>query len=427
MKEYLERAGQYLIDAIEVLQPTGKALDVRDQVQQVTLYEDLFSPFMSGNLVCIDSVDLPSLFLNAGADLLHLRLRTPTLEKENVIDRYFHIYKMSDRTELSDRSQTYILHFVNKDSIIDSSINISKTFRKKGETNIGDILKKTMNSDMPFIASPTTNDVIYTSNYWSPLKNIAYNCDHSIAQDKTPTFIFFENRYGYNFAPVTGLTKAKTFKKFKASDHVAEINNSPFNLGKVTRDLEKDYATIMKVAVDVTYDYEKDKREGLMSSRLFSFDLTTKKLVDTTYNMNQETRDLMNENRFYTKQLVNTSYTGAYSSVILTGNKHTKLYNNTNDVTDLSFKQRRISILRHFQQHKIEITVFGRTDYTVGMTVDIDINRLKKFTKDNKSEELPDPLLTGKYLVSAICHRFDREGKHESTLELIRDSIGANK
>lgn len=427
MSNVLNVAGQYSIDAIEIIQTNGLALDVRDQVNHITIYEDMFSPFMSGNLIMVDSTDLPSFFLNAGTDVLHLKLFTPTMDKKLWIDRYFHIYKMSDVVDISDRGQTYLYHFVAIESLLDTATTISKKYSGPGDAIVQKLVKDNLKSSLEVTTAPVANNVNYTSNLWSPTRNITYIADHSLSSDRIPSFMFYENRQGFQFQPLTSIAKTDAYMRFDASDYTADIKKGGTKgTGTMTRNLDKDYKTILKVQIDQTFDYERDRANGLLSSRMFTFDLTTKKLSDTTFNMNSDTHSLLNPNRFYTKQVADSSYSGPNSSVILFNQRHNALFNNTTDVSDFAYRQKRISILRQYQQHKIEITVFGRTDYSVGMTVDVDINRMKKLTREMSSQQIPNPLVSGKYIVSAVCHRFARDGKHETTMELIRDSINKN-
>lgn len=427
MSDVLNVAGQYSIDAIEIIQANGLAIDVRDQVNHITIYEDMFSPFMSGNLIMVDSTDLPSYFLNAGTDILHLKLYTPTIDKKLWIDRYFHIYKLSDTVDISDRGQTYIYHFVAIENLLDTTTTISKTYRGPGDAIVQKLVKETLKSTRPVTTAAVANDVNYTSNLWCPTRNIAYIADHSLSSDRIPSFMFYENRTGFQFQPLTSIAKSDVYMKFDASDYVADVKKgNTKGAGTMTRNLEKDYSTILKAQFDLTFDYERDRSNGMLSTRMFTFDLTAKKLSDTTFNMNSDTHSLMNPNRFYTKTVIDSSYNGPNSSVMMFNQRHNALYNNTKDVSDFAYRQKRISILRQYQQHKIEITVFGRTDYSVGMTVDVDINRMQKLTREMSSSQIPNPLVSGKYIVSAVCHRFGRDGKHETTMELIRDSINKN-
>ena len=427
MSETLLFAGQYHLDSIDIIQPNGVAIDVREQVLQITIYEDIFSPFLSGNLVCVDTADLPSLLLNAGADLLRLSIWTPTIEKSKRIDRYFHIYKLSDRVEVSDRSQSYVFHFVSQESIVDTSFNFSRTFKDNGSANVQTILDKGLSSKVPLVTEPSMNNVIYTSNNWSSTKNIRYNCENSLAADTTPSYVFFESRNGFEFQPITMLSKKEPINKFFTSNHIATVKTEGISAGNVVPDMLLDYSTILSMTAKVNYDYQKDKSNGLMNSRQFAFDLTAKTISDTTFNANSDDRARMNPNRFYSKQVIDTSYRGSVGSVILNTQRHSNLYDNSGDTTDATFKQRRISIMRQFRQHVIEIEVFGRTDYTVGETVDTEFNKLKFISQETQAKDISDPMFSGKYLITAVCHRFTRDGKHICKLELSRDSIRNQK
>lgn len=427
MSEKLQYAGQYTLVAADVIQSGGLAIDVRDQIQLINIYEDLFSPFMSGSLAMVDTNDLPSLFANSGTDLLRLVIKTPTIPDKDVISRYFHIYKLSDRIAINERSQTYMLHFISVEALVNSSFNIGKTFKGKAEENISSILKENLKTDVKFNASSTVNDVYYTSNLWSSVDNIAFNADYALSANGTPSMLFFENREGFQFKSLVDIYNSKPVLSFAASNNLSQITEGGINNGDVFKDLQQDYSNISSVVTKEYYDYYKDKANGLMSSRLFSYDLTTKKLKDITYNSTTDKRARANPNKFYTDAVVNTSYKGSTSTILMPHLKHSKLYNGTVDVSDFKTKQKRIALLRNFQQHKIEITVLGRTDYTVGMCIAVDINKMKEFNRGTDRTTITDPMVSGNYVISAIYHRFDREGKHESTIECIRDAIGKVK
>jgi hypothetical protein len=428
MKEQLTYAGQYDLITADILQPGGFALDVRDQIQLITIYEDLFSPLMSGNMVMLDTADLPNLFGQSGTDLLRLKIKTPTLDKSKAIDRLFHIYRLSDREQTNERSLSYVYHFVAAESLLDSNKTVSKTFRGKAETTVEKIIKKEIGTEVPLNADPTINEFTYTSNHWSPLKNIVYCTEHAVSnEDKTPDIIFYENRDGFNLKSLTKLCKEKPIASFTSDDSLSQIVSDGVNAGDVVKNLEVDYANISMVYAGTYYDYLKAKSVGTFSTRMFSYDMTSKKFDDKTYNTNMDTRKKLNEMSFYKADLIDNSYIGGNSTIHVNQSHHYKVYDNTKEVSDFATKQQRISILRQLQIHKIEITVFGRTDYTVGKTVVVSINSLRQFDRTNSDKDIFDNVLSGKYIVSAIAHRFTRSGKHECTLELSRDTIKEKK
>ena len=74
---------------------------------------------------------------------------------------------------------------------------------------------------------------------------------------------------------------------------------------------------------------------------------------------------------------------------------------------------------------KINITVPGRTDYTVGQTVTVKKFKASPTKKEDATEDLVDNVISGKYLVAAINHVINRQN-HECHMELIKDSLTMN-
>jgi hypothetical protein len=71
------------------------------------------------------------------------------------------------------------------------------------------------------------------------------------------------------------------------------------------------------------------------------------------------------------------------------------------------------------EANKLNITVPGRTDYTVGQKVNVTLNRTEPISI--KDDDVTDKLLSGNYLIAAINHYIDKE-KHECYMELIKES-----
>ena len=69
----------------------------------------------------------------------------------------------------------------------------------------------------------------------------------------------------------------------------------------------------------------------------------------------------------------------------------------------------------------IEIDVYGRTDYTVGKKVKVQMNQLRDLSKDEDSKDLLDKLYSGTYIITAMSHQITK-GEHRCTLELCKES-----
>lgn len=72
--------------------------------------------------------------------------------------------------------------------------------------------------------------------------------------------------------------------------------------------------------------------------------------------------------------------------------------------------------------HKVSINVFGRTDYSAGQRVHLSVPRSTQIKKNDDPE---DKILSGNYLIGAICHLITLDS-HQCTMELIKDSYMTN-
>ena len=116
--EYLRFAGDVNIEKVSITTSSGFTQEITNQVVGLQIFEDLFSPFITGSLIIKDSLDLLNLFPFSGEEFLQLRVSTPTL-KGSKIDGNFYIFKMADREIVGDRSVVYELHFITQEAVID--------------------------------------------------------------------------------------------------------------------------------------------------------------------------------------------------------------------------------------------------------------------------------------------------------------------
>ena len=181
--EVIRFAGDVSIDNIEVISSNGFGADIANQVVALEIYEDLFSPFISGVLAVKESLDLTNLFPFVGQEYLNLRIHTPTFSgKDKIIDDQFYIFKLNNRAKIGDRNVVYELHFISREAIVDINKKVSRAYEGK----ISDIAKSIvtdkvtgLESTKNMIIEPTPNGVKFVSNFWSPIKNLNYiksNC-----------------------------------------------------------------------------------------------------------------------------------------------------------------------------------------------------------------------------------------------------------
>lgn len=417
--EYLRFAGDVNIEKVSITTSSGFTQEITNQVVGLQLFEDLFSPFITGSLIVKDSLDLLNLFPFSGEEFLQLRVSTPTL-KGSKIDGNFYIFKMADREIVGDRSVVYELHFITQEAVIDLNKRISKAYSGRCSE-----IAKTLMEDKDFglqikrkiFIEETKNATKFISNYWNPVKCLNYLSDHSLNTNDSPTFVFYENRAGFNFVSLETLyTNNDVVQEFVYDNYKRdELPN-----GQTVNNPTEQYKRIKELRIPTVYDYMKNTQEGMYASKQYSFDITTKTVFVNNYDIKT---DFEKQKHLNPHAPISANAIYRPSAMIINKPTYYGSFTNEKDVTNASFLQKRISAMRQADANKIEITVPGRTDYTVGQKVIINVDRMEPMKKGETNTR--DEIISGAYIIGAVNHYIDRE-RHECVMELFKESMLKN-
>ena len=421
--ETIKFAGEITLRKIELTTPAGYKLDVRDQVVAVQVYEDIFSPFITMTITLRESLDFINALPLLGEEVVEVDLATPTFNTDvNTIRGKFYVYKLSDREMLGERNSVYTLYCVSFEALTDLNVKMSRSF--KG--NVAEIAttllgKEGLNTKKKFNVEPTKNSTMYVSNFWSPAKNLNYVADTAINKNDSATYLFFENKEGFNFVSLDLLYGQEVYQKFVQNDYVRDTDKS--GTGS-TRNINKEYGKIVELKVRTNFDTIKNMNSGAYASRLYSYDMLRKKYYVKDYYAYKDFPDIEHLNNFslYSDAMPATAMNFIYNDV-----RHTAAFSGFNDTSNTESKQSRVAAIQLLKSNVIEITVNGRTDYTVGLKVYVEIFKPAPVrdtdtpTMDNASGTI-DTTLSANYLITAINNLITRDN-HTCVLELSKDSF----
>ena len=410
--EKLSFAGDVQIHDVTIITTSGFATTITPQVVTIEIYEDLFSPFITGKVVLRDAQELVNLFPLVGEEIIRLDISTPSISAKDSIRGEFYIYKMDDRIKLAEREVAYALHFVSKECIIDVNKKLSKAYSGKVSDIVTKILKEDLETIKPLHIEETKNITKYISNFWTITRNLQYLSDNAININDSPTYVFFENKYGLNFVSLDSLYGDNpVFQKFIWDNYVAERKGA-------TRDLNKDYQRILEIRTPEVYNYLERLKSGMYGSELIAFDILTKQYMNVEYAPKFSETKHLNPNPLWSSNAISRP-----RATLIQDHRYYNNFDGYDDVTNSKSLQKRTSLMTQAEAFKLEIVVFGRTDYSVGQKVYVE---LPKNTQIKKNEiEWQDKVYSGYYLISALCHRITRT-QHECVMELIKDSYGMN-
>lgn len=413
-------AGDININEIKITSLNGKFIDITGIVIGIEIFEDLFSPFISGNLIVNESVDLVSYLPLVGEEFLYLDIATPSFSgRDKVIKGEFYLYKLSDRELMGDRNLAYRLHFVSKESVVDINKKISKCFSGRisdiARTLISDKIDG-LETDLPVNIQETSNSTKYVSNYWSPVKNLNYISNSALNQRKDSSFIFFQNRQGFNFVSLEQLYYEPVKQTFIYDSYFRDMALN----GKDRKNVPELYKRIKDIKISELYNNMDKNMSGMYKSRIFTHDILTKKYASKNYDMLE---NWFNRNHLNQYPLASNNNFHSPWSRILTVPKYYNNFENYGDVSNAKTIQKRISEVLQADGNKIQITVPGRTDYTVGIKVNVILYKVEPTLKSDADPI--DRILSGNYLVTAINHSITRED-HQCIMELVKDSYAVN-
>lgn len=417
--EVIRFAGDISIDKIEIISSNGFGQEVTNQIVAIEIYEDLFSPFISGVIALKDSLDLANLFPLVGEEYLNIKLHTPSFEgKDKVIDDQFYIFKMANREMSGDRNIIYELHFMTREAVVDLNKKVSKAYYGKCSDIAKSIITDTkdgLESKKTAIIEDTPNGVKFISNFWPPVQSLNYTAETSSNGNGNASYIFFENRNGLNFVSLESLYSGPIVQEFTYDSYMREFTPD----GRSFRSVQEEYKRIIDISIPRAYDYIDRSRSGMFASKMINYDLVTKKYVAKNFDMLE---DFPKEKHLNDFSPVSDKAIRRANSVVFAYPKYYGNFNNFGDVTNSKTIQKRMSLLQQAEATKIEIVVPGRTDYTVGQKIFMRLNKFNPIEGTDTQKEMLDNMFSGNYIVSAINHFIDRE-KHQCHMELIKDTL----
>lgn len=408
-------AGDVSIDKVKVTTRNGMSQDITAQVIAIQVFEDIFSPFMTGSLIVRESLDLVNLFPFAGEETVDLEISTPSLQNGNIKGTYY-IYKLTDRELLGEKSVVYQLHFISPEAIVDMNKKVSRVFGDKPEAIVQYLSTDEINglqTKKKLVVEQSNKAIKYISNFWSPVKAIQFAAHNAVNANNSPSYLFFENRDGFNFVSLENLYSGQVYQEFTYDRYTRDTRKD----GSDSRNVGEDYKRIDSVSIPLGFDYIDRIKSGMFASKMISYDLTKKQYNVKPFNMFEYydgAKHLNPNNVASPKSIFRTN------STFINYPRANSNFSGFGDATNYRNEQRRLSLLKAAEANKIQIVVPGRCDYTVGQKVNVKLHKVEPIAQ--KGEDTTDKMFSGNYIIAALNHYIDRN-RHECNMELIKDTL----
>lgn len=415
-----------VLNTISIIPSDGIAYSIKEIVNNINIYEDIFSPVTTGQIEIIDSVGMLAAYQFHGNEYLTISFNRPgENEPDKKYERSFRIFKVSDRTPGSGLDQKYVMHFCSEEQIFSNSQTLSRSYRGKIISEyVTAICKQDLKIQRIGEIEKTIGiqDIIIPR--MTPLQSLNLLAANSFNDIESP-YLFFENRIGFNFVSLSTLF------------NLAPITTLTYSTAKMTRTTEEAaYQNSTEIAtfnVAKSFDIWAATKNLTFAGRLFTLDILRQKYVKQDYNLKK-----VNENNFIDKgnMIINNAknrnekplYEEYESNICYSITNHnqsnapyllSKAYRVTDTNVENTLMQRQ-ALLNNLKSVVIDsCAVAGNPDFSVGFTVHV---VMPAFSPNEEDKRNIDPYLSGKYLITAVRHNITKSGGLQTFLSLAKNS-----
>ena len=418
-----------------------------------------------------------------GNEFLEFKFRTPIDaggdEEMNATNHRFQVYeKRSVRS--TQNTQAVALFFTSIESIRNERLRVSKSFTGSYAEMVDKMVKSDkslLNSKKDLFIDPTKGVYKYTFPNCRPAEGVRHMTFISEPVNyKTPDYMFYENNRGFHFRCLESLYR-ESGDNTRNRPFVAFIDLlSAFNPNFSTPDVESE-SPITKpysFSFNDSYNTLRNTRRGMFGSVTYAHDLIDKKFIkskltytnyyeqalhidaptgagavyqgimppgpaefDDDYTVDDKSYGSTNKhqiNRLHASKLTkassadNRKYMDDYFArvFVVPATKSNHIFNSEGMESDprMTGKQNLSEATRDYFSMNIDVP--GNFTYNVGDLVwcEVPSYNASEMTTDNKvmREDVVDPFLTGRYLISKLHHQIDMiDQKHTTAMTVVRN------
>jgi hypothetical protein len=434
--------------------------DLRPYFQELSIYENIYRPAITGALVLADSHNLPYKAPIVGEETIDIDITLPGFGDGKDSDKYsvnpppMHVNSLSARNVLKPKAHRFTLDLISETYMSNIHSRVSKSY---DNVTISDIVSDIYHT---YLYDKNKQGLIYETTdrteriiipNMTPMKAIEWLSHRAVPDELNGVnYVYYETVRGSFFVSLDSLSASDPIFTFKQiprvqdSDGVESISAGIFKIQK--------YTFLNQ------FDKRKNTQRGVYSSKLITHDIVRKKILQHEYRGFNEWFGL---NHCGTYPPISNSPVDTKSSSVKRVShappdeensyntidereldrqidskidfypKHTQMYaKNINDKYDNNVENWKLERSGHSSAYDgicVLVEVSGNTALRIGMTVTLILPSPETTDKDKKSDVEEDKFLSGKYMVTAIQHIFEQGDNakisYTMKVELTKDGL----
>lgn len=419
----LKDSGQFKVNEIIIVTKAG-SIDITAIYSELNIYDSLLLPVMSGSILITDSVGLSGKLLFDGSEAILINISKDINSDKAVFKKAFRIHKQSNRKNINQNSEAYVLHFVSDELMYSDQQKVNQSF----DTSYSDIADKILTN---YLKVPKKNRALHepTSGVRKvvipnlrPIEAIEWCAKRSLDSRSSPNYVFYNNIVGYNFVSLSTLLSL---------EQIMDVRLEPKNLNQ--RNSIEELTSARSYEVILQNDSIDKTRNGVNAGKFIGFDPMTRMFANRNIGY-ADHYDLMkhgnptpnftsiqnrsgqkNDEAYDSKKVLSLFGTARRYSNYIKQNDPASI---SKDEGYENYIFQRRAIFENLMAKRLKLVMPGNFQLTSGFNVHISAPAYAKKEKGDSNEDLS---LSGKYIIVAARHIIGYN-KHETILEVASSS-----
>jgi hypothetical protein len=421
MADKTYNAGDVEIKMLDLVSLDGKKRQsMISQVASFDVYESVMLPVMYCELLVKDGINLLEKFPIVGEEYIEIEFKNPELNSV----QYFKFKVASVTNKFTDgqgKTQFYVIKCASEEILENSITYIQKRYEEGNPyTLVGDILKTYLKSKKRFNTDTTTARGLdkMTVSQLTPLQAIDYVRKRTISKTyKSSSYVFFENRNGFNFTTLEHLIldgKKKIGDRIFFYDSAITTSSSSVEIRNIL--------AYQQVAYNNMSDLIQD---GALNNRSISLDLKTGQTKTVDFSFTKEVGSFAQVDPDNTSKVKTSTFLNKYGNKSGQSTVKSSLIAKSSNNGE-TFVEESSGFLRSYisqlTQNIVRVLIYGDSSITAGNVIKLKFPAISGST--GKSED--SKLAGGNYLVTKVRHMFvlREKASYKISLECVKPSYG---
>lgn len=398
------------LKTINLTTATGDVYNLRYVMQEINVYESIYSNQITCDIVINDAQNLIMKFPIFGFETLLLEFQTPN---GGMFSKQFRLHRITDRNLIRERESGYVLHFVTFEAINNLKTRVSKSYKGKLISQIVDDLHNNwLQGDSIDIETTKYQHHIIIPNL-HPCHAINWLCTHAnSAQYLGANYLYYQDKDQFRFVSMESrlvLGSSKTYLFQVANVRLDSVGHKP-----------QDFATNVIAAKAYKFDNFSDILQN-MDAGMYGNELLTHSHSRKLWK--RYTFDYPSSFDQYKHLYQSNKLESSAKQDLNKKENKLKLHSTGHDQDNYPFLPekwlgQRISQLQQLQNNRLSIIVPGDSDRTVGQVVEFN---LPSPEPPISNAQVDDKYYKGRYLIQSLRHKIDAD-HYVTEMELIKDS-----